>query len=143
METSLLLVSSPQLTFWHWAGLSPYTLACAFAQTCVFVKQSPHNLYLRPIYAPSAWESMSVNPKFKISNYKQYVLFVLDLLFGALNFYVLVTRQVRHLPKLRLANLPSSLRKVLSLTLAYSASSPVSVCGTDLEHSHCEGFLGL
>ena len=86
---------------------------------------------------------MSVNPKFKISNYKQYVLFVLDLLFGALNFYVLVTRQVRHLPKLRLANLPSSLRKVLSLTLAYSASSPVSVCGTDLEHSHCEGFLGL
>ena len=29
------------VTFWHWAGISPYTSACAFAETCVFVKQSP------------------------------------------------------------------------------------------------------
>ena len=28
------------LTFRHWAGVSPYTSACAFAETCVFVKQS-------------------------------------------------------------------------------------------------------
>jgi len=28
------------LTFRHWAGVSPYTSACAFAQTCVFGKQS-------------------------------------------------------------------------------------------------------
>ena len=28
------------LTFQHWAGVSPYTSACAFAETCVFVKQS-------------------------------------------------------------------------------------------------------
>ena len=89
-----------QLTFWHWAGLSPYTLTYVFAQTCVFVKQSPHSLYLRPIFLIQV-------PK----------------------------KQVRHLPKLRLANLPSSLRKVLSLTLVYSTSSPVSVCGTDLKHS--------
>ena len=27
------------LTFWHWAGISPYTSACALAETCVFVKQ--------------------------------------------------------------------------------------------------------
>jgi hypothetical protein len=29
------------LTFRHWAGVSPYTSACAFAETCVFAKQSP------------------------------------------------------------------------------------------------------
>ena len=28
------------LTFRHWAGVSPYTSACALAETCVFVKQS-------------------------------------------------------------------------------------------------------
>ena len=28
------------LTFRHWAGISPYTSACAFAETCVFGKQS-------------------------------------------------------------------------------------------------------
>ena len=28
------------LTFRHWAGVSPYTSACALAQTCVFGKQS-------------------------------------------------------------------------------------------------------
>ena len=28
------------LTFRHWAGVSPYTSACAFAETCVFGKQS-------------------------------------------------------------------------------------------------------
>jgi hypothetical protein len=32
---------SPLLvTFRHWAGVSPYTSACAFAETCVFGKQS-------------------------------------------------------------------------------------------------------
>lgn len=29
------------LTFRHWAGISPYTSAFAFAETCVFGKQSP------------------------------------------------------------------------------------------------------
>ncbi len=33
------------VTFRHWAGVSPYTSACAFAETCVFGKQS-----LEPIY---------------------------------------------------------------------------------------------
>ena len=28
------------MTFRHWAGVSPYTSACAFAETCVFGKQS-------------------------------------------------------------------------------------------------------
>ena len=28
------------LTFRHWAGVSPYTSACAFAETCDFGKQS-------------------------------------------------------------------------------------------------------
>ena len=28
------------LTFWHWAGVSPYTSAFALAEACAFVKQS-------------------------------------------------------------------------------------------------------
>src|SRR3984893_12165271 len=28
------------LTFWHWAGVSPYTWGFPLAETCVFVKQS-------------------------------------------------------------------------------------------------------
>jgi hypothetical protein len=34
------LRSPLRLTFRHWAGVSPYTSACAFAETCVFAKQS-------------------------------------------------------------------------------------------------------
>ena len=33
------------LTFQHWAGVSSYTSACAFAETCVFGKQLPGPLY--------------------------------------------------------------------------------------------------
>jgi len=33
-ERELLLV-----TFWHWAGVSPYTALCSLAGTCVFDKQ--------------------------------------------------------------------------------------------------------
>src|SRR5438445_9678249 len=35
-----LLRSPLRLTFRHWAGVSPYTSACALAETCVFGKQS-------------------------------------------------------------------------------------------------------
>ena len=34
-------LSALPLTFRHWAGVSPYTSAFAFAETCVFAKQSP------------------------------------------------------------------------------------------------------
>ena len=44
-------LARPLLTFRHWAGVSPYTSPCGFAETCVFVKQSlepfhcgPHSL---------------------------------------------------------------------------------------------------
>ena len=36
------------LTFRHWAGVSPYTSAFAFAETCVFVKQSPGPAHCDP-----------------------------------------------------------------------------------------------
>src|SRR5438105_12430151 len=36
------------LTFRHWAGVSPYTSACALAETCVFVKQSPGPAHCGP-----------------------------------------------------------------------------------------------
>ena len=48
------------LTFQHWAGVSPHTSACALAETCVFVKQSPgpfhcgsHAQQAAPVSTPS------------------------------------------------------------------------------------------
>ena len=43
-------VDPPHLTFWHWSGVTPYTSSCEFAGSCVFGKQSPGNLSLRPLY---------------------------------------------------------------------------------------------
>ncbi len=37
------------LTFRHWAGVSPYTSACALAETCVFGKQSLEPFYCGPL----------------------------------------------------------------------------------------------
>jgi hypothetical protein len=36
------------LTFQHWAGISPYTYACAFAETYGFVNQSPGPFHCDP-----------------------------------------------------------------------------------------------
>jgi hypothetical protein len=41
------------LTFRHWAGVSPYTSAFAFAETCVFVKQSPGPVRCGPRALPA------------------------------------------------------------------------------------------
>jgi len=41
-----LCYAQASLTYRHWAGLSPYTSAYAFAQTCVFAKQSLEILLL-------------------------------------------------------------------------------------------------
>ena len=51
-------------------------------------------------------------------------------------------QRVRHIPKVRLANLPNSLNHFLSLSLVYSTGSPVSVIGTNWSSSPCEAFLG-
>ena len=50
------------LTFRHWAGVSPYTSAFAFAETCVFAKQSPgpfHCGFDRPLQAAVAKRPLS------------------------------------------------------------------------------------
>ena len=36
------------LTFRHWAGVSPYTSSCDFAETCGFVNQSPEPFHCDP-----------------------------------------------------------------------------------------------
>ena len=36
------------MTFWHWSGVTPYTSSCEFAGSCVFGKQLPEILSLRP-----------------------------------------------------------------------------------------------
>ena len=37
------------LTFSHWSGVTPYTYFCKFAGSCVFGKQLPEILSLRPL----------------------------------------------------------------------------------------------
>lgn len=39
----------PWLTFWHWSSVTPYTSSYEFAGSCVFGKQLPGRLSLRPI----------------------------------------------------------------------------------------------
>ena len=41
----------PCLTFRHWSGVTPYTSSYEFAGSCVFGKQSPGSLSLRPTIA--------------------------------------------------------------------------------------------
>jgi hypothetical protein len=48
-------LSALRLTFRHWAGISPYTSAFAFAETCVFGKQSPGPVLCGPLTLRSAW----------------------------------------------------------------------------------------
>ena len=43
------LLAPLRLTFRHWAGVSPYTSACAFAETCVFGKQSLEPFHCGPL----------------------------------------------------------------------------------------------
>src|SRR3989344_7098592 len=45
---SALRRRTPALTFSHWSGVTPYTSSYEFAGSCVFVKQSPGVLSLRP-----------------------------------------------------------------------------------------------
>src|SRR2546423_11357978 len=42
------------LTFRHWAGVSPHTAPSGFAETCVFVKQSPGPVHCDPQTASDA-----------------------------------------------------------------------------------------
>jgi hypothetical protein len=48
------LQSPLPLTFRHWAGVSPYTAACAVAETCVFGKQSLEPAPCDPLTLPRA-----------------------------------------------------------------------------------------
>ena len=43
------LLAPLRLTFRHWAGVSPYTSACALAETCVFGKQSLEPVSCNPL----------------------------------------------------------------------------------------------
>ena len=50
------------LTFRHWAGISPYTSACAVAETCVFGKQSLEPASCGPLTLPDASLSRRRHP---------------------------------------------------------------------------------
>jgi hypothetical protein len=54
-----------RLTFRHWAGVSPYTSACALAETCVFGKQSLEPIYCGPLTPPHEVEKLPGHPFFR------------------------------------------------------------------------------
>jgi hypothetical protein len=51
-----------RFTFRHWAGVSPYTSACALAETCVFGKQSLEPFSCDPLTPLSQRESSYEGP---------------------------------------------------------------------------------
>ena len=54
-----------RLTFRHWAGVSPYTSACALAETCVFGKQSLEPFHCDPLTPLSLREKLPGYPFFR------------------------------------------------------------------------------
>ena len=61
------LVQPLPLTFRHWAGVSPYTSACAFAETCVFGKQSLGPFTATPPSSPARGRLTSTGHPFSRS----------------------------------------------------------------------------
>ena len=54
-----------RFTFRHWAGVSPYTSACALAETCVFGKQSLEPFSCDPLTPLSKREQLRGSPFFQ------------------------------------------------------------------------------
>src|SRR5437870_5643067 len=59
------LRSPLRFTFRHWAGVSPYTSACALAETCVFGKQSLEPISCDPLTPLSETEKLLGHPFFQ------------------------------------------------------------------------------
>src|SRR3989442_9143184 len=53
-----------RFTFRHWAGVSPYTSAFAFAETCVFGKQTLEPIACIPLTHPGATQHTLLGPPF-------------------------------------------------------------------------------
>ena len=140
------------LTFQHWSGVSPHTSPYGFAETCVFGKQSPGIFRCSRRSASEApTTKLQIPNKSQISISKcskNNILviwiwmlgFIWNLDFGIWNSQC--EASARHLPKLRLAVLPSSLTRVLPFALGYSPSPPVSVLSTDAILLTLEVFPG-
>ena len=50
----------PWLTFRHWSGVTPYTSSYEFAGSCVFGKQLPGKLSLRPLTREGEGQALSL-----------------------------------------------------------------------------------
>ena len=50
----------PWLTFRHWSGVTPYTSSYEFAGSCVFGKQLPEKLSLRPLSLARKGQALSL-----------------------------------------------------------------------------------
>src|SRR5436309_8046193 len=59
------LLARLRLTFRHWAGVSPYTSACALAETCVFGKQSLEPVSCGPLARCSQNSKLLGHPFFR------------------------------------------------------------------------------
>ena len=87
----------PCLTFRHWSGVTPYTSSYEFAGSCVFGKQLPENLSLRPCIATGQALSLTYG--------RFFAEFLEDLSLVRLTLLELTTcvglRYGRHVLKLR------------------------------------------
>ena len=59
------LRSPLRFTFRHWAGVSPYTSACALAETCVFGKQSLEPVSCGPLAPCTKYNKLLGHPFFR------------------------------------------------------------------------------
>ena len=71
-------LQSRRLTYQHWAGVSPYTLAFAFAGTCVLDKQSLNKLSLRPTISRRQGISQRLRLAFLPSSLNIFLSIALD-----------------------------------------------------------------
>ena len=128
----------PYLTFWHWSGVTPYTSSYEFAWSCVFGKQLPGNLSLRPLVRSTS-KSKVKSRKSKVNTKCIHFLTLWTL--WTFNLFVLHTNGKPY-PEVTAAFLPSSLRSSHSFALVYSTRTPVSVFGTVFYLLCLEAFLG-
>ena len=56
----IAMVDPPWLTFRHWSGVTPYTSSYEFAGSCVFGKQLPGKLSLRPLPLAEKGQALSL-----------------------------------------------------------------------------------
>ena len=112
LSISRSVMRSPaSLTFSHRSGVTPYTSSYEFAGSCVFAKQSPEILSLRPNrIALRTMKYQSLKIKILEFAFGEHLYFEICILHFNFSITRSVMRSGRPYPKVTVAFLPSSLR---------------------------------